>query len=193
MVKTIVYFRTSLSSIILQTIVLVALCFDIFACAVSTYALLKIWTREQCVLGILGMTIFYLGIPLILYIESTFLFGNIRLESNRVFNNGDKRFPKEKIQFRASVDYIDITSISIIPLNKNSKGESLFLLRPIPFLCLKTNNRSMRFSLHFMSSRTVRKLLLELSRRCKAVGNQISINVDSLLKDFLNSRLSITE
>ena len=40
-----------------------------------------------------------------------------------------------------------------------------------------------------MTKRAVRKLLTDLVERCKISGNEINVNIDALVEDFLVARL----
>lgn len=140
------------------------------------------------------MVVFYLGIPLLLYLEATFLLGPIRLETDRISTCGDKRIGREKIQYPASVEYADIAEVAIIPIRKNSRGGHAQLARPIPYLYIKTKRRkNVRFALHFMSAKSVRILLIDLRARCIDVGCDVKVEVDSLMADFSKARWATKE
>ena len=188
------FFKTSWDSLLFQSLIIAALGLDIYACIVSTHNVMVKNSIGENGIGIFAMIVFYLGIPIIIYLETTFIFGPIKLESTRICTNGDKRVFKEKIQYPASVEYTDIKGVTIIPIRKNSNGGSAQLARPIPYLCVETKKgKKVRFGLHFMSTRTVQKLLVGLHERCLKFNNDTDINVEKLINDFSEARWATKE
>ena len=120
--------------------------------------------------------------------------GNIVLEEKRIYCGGDNRPGRDKIQFKTSVEYKDIRKIGIVPLRKRSNGTSKSLMRPIPYLLIETNKgKNVLFGLHFMSSKTVKKMIDDLLKRCGQINNIIEIDSTKLLDDFEKAKFAINE
>ena len=186
--------RTSFDSLFFQAVIIAAF-------AGSIYVLIRIFKvvffdlpSDERWKGILVYTLFVLSLPMLVYLESTFWKGTIRLEESGIRSHGDNRLPREKIQYPASVEYQEIVDISILPLRKDSRGRYLRLARPIPYLCIRNKaGKCVRFSLHFMSRPTVRRLLEELQNRLGSADNQIPMDLDKLMRDFTNARWATKE
>lgn len=186
------FFKFSFDSLFFQAVIFAALVGCIYVLTRITGVVFVDMPPDERWKGILFYILFVLSVPTLLYFESTFWVGVIHLEDKRIRSRGDNRLPKEKIQYPASVEYKDIAEISISPLRKNSKGDYLSLSRPLPYLCIrKKNGKWVRFSLHFMSRATVRRLLEDLQNRCASTGIGVSMNLNELLTDFMNARWAI--
>ena len=187
--KTKYFFRTSVDSLFLQVLVFLGLGIDIFACISSTYGIIAVWSVQEYPLAIFGMIFFYLGLPLLLYIELTFILGVIRLEDDGIYNNGDIRLPREKIQYPVFASYNEIISLSIVACRNASNGKHINISRPIPYLFVLTRNKSTkRFSLHFMSKKSVLALLRDIDKMCALHQNVLDIDIDYLMKSFEEAR-----
>ena len=185
------FFRISVSSIIYQAITIVFFGFGIFFSILAINYLIS--TKDTTKTGFVVFLIVALlsGTFASLYIETTFIIGNIKLEGKQVANYGDRRMKREKIQYPAFAKYEEIRGLTIVSLGTASNGGKANLIRPIPFLVLELKNgKKARFALHFMSSRTVRKLLIELDFRCKSLNNQICLNIEELMKDFAKAKFA---
>lgn len=188
------FFRLSLDSIFFQAILLAGFGFDVYACVVSTIQVISFWGKGDNGLGVFVMVIFYLGIPMIGYLESTFLVGLIRLEPDGIMNKGDNRIGRDKIQYPAYVRYEEITSVSIVPYQKASNGKYASMVRPVPFLfVVNAKGKTMRFSLHFMSVKTIQRLLEDLQKNLGISGCKAQIDVETLLRDFKEARFATKE
>ena len=187
-----IYFRTSFLSLLSQLFCFLMLSADVYFLIPCTIGFFAPWDGKFSFLNIIVGIILYIGIPIVLSMWSFFVCGLIRLDSTRIYNRGS--FGKNKTQYPASVDFIDISSISVEPLRKKSNGQSDNSIRPIAYLCVHTKqDKVILFALHFMSARTVRKLIAELAKRCDNVGNKIELDIDNLIKDFWNARLAVEE
>lgn len=154
--------------------------------------LFKPWDEKLSFLNIIVFLVLLLFLIVTLSGFSFFVLGLIRLDSTRLYNRGN--IGKNKTQYPASVDFIDISSISIEPLRKKSNGAKDNSIRPIAYLCVHTKqDKTVLFALYLMSARTVRKLIVELAKRCEISGNKIEVNIDSLMKDFRDARFAIKE
>ena len=179
------YFRTSKTSLILQALVVTALLLSIFLAVFLTVSYFKVSYRtafERQVALVLAY-IFYIGILPLVYLELTFLFGNIILGKDKIYTRGELKFGIWKTQHYAEMEYKDIKRVAIMPLRRDSRGKFKQVLRPLPFMVLENNNgRKVLFSLRFMSVKTLDHLLTELSSRCSGP----TINVNQLVKEFGN-------
>ena len=179
------YFRTSKTSLILQALVITALLLSIFLAVFLnvSYFTLSFRTRFESHVALVLAYIFYIGILPLVYLELTFLFGNIILGKDKIYTRGELKFGIWKTQHYAEMEYKDIKRVAIMPLRRDSRGKFKQVLRPLPFMVLENNNgRKVLFSLRFMSVKTLDHLLTELSSRCSGP----TINVNQLVQEFGN-------
>lgn len=126
----------------------------------------------------------------LIHTELDIYIGIIRIESNGIRTKGDIRF--QKLQYPAHVLFEDIASMSIEPFRGSSNGEKIALLRPNPYLIIKKKNgRIIRFSLHVMSKRNVKKMLLCIKERAALYNSDLEIDVPKLLSDFNEARFAL--
>ena len=179
------YFRTSKSSIVLQSLIVTALLITIFLAVFLNvcYFTLSFRTRFESHVAIVFAVIFYIGIVPLAYLEAMFLFNNIVLGKDKMYTRGDLKLGKSKIQYRVEIEYKDVRRVAIMPLRRDSRGVYKEVLNPLPFMVIEKNNgRKVLFSLRFMSVKTLDHLLTELSSRCSGP----TINVNQLVKEFEN-------
>ena len=85
--------------------------------------------------------------------------------------------------------YENIVKIDIELLKRNSKGNYIALTRPLPFLVLSSNKgRKAYFGLHFMSKKTVYRLLIDLVEKCD--NKEVLFDIDNMMKTFNESKFS---
>ena len=183
--KTKRYFRTSKSSLVLQSLIVTALLITIFLAVFLnvSYFVLSFRTRFESHVAIVFAVIFYIGILPLAYLEAMFLFNNIVLGKDKMYTRGDLKLGKSKIQYRVEIEYKDIRRVAVMPLRRDSRGVYKEVLNPLPFMVIEKNNgRKVLFSLRFMSVKTLDHLLTELSSRCSGP----TINVNQLVKEFEN-------
>ena len=183
--KTKRYFRTSKSSLVLQSLIVTALLITIFLAVFLnvSYFTLSFRTRFESHVAIVFAVIFYIGIVPLAYLEAMFLFNNIVLGKDKMYTRGDLKLGKSKIQYRVEIEYKDVRRVAIMPLRRDSRGVYKEVLNPLPFMVIEKNNgRKVLFSLRFMSVKTLDHLLTELSSRCSGP----TINVNQLVKEFEN-------
>ena len=183
--KTKRYFRTSKSSLVLQSLIVTALLITIFLAVFLnvSYFTLSFRTRFESHVAIVFAVIFYIGIVPLAYLEAMFLFNNIVLGKDKMYTRGDLKLGKSKIQYRVEIEYKDIRRVAVMPLRRDSRGVYKEVLNPLPFMVIEKNNgRKVLFSLRFMSVKTLDHLLTELSSRCSGP----TINVNQLVKEFEN-------
>lgn len=179
------YFRTSKSSLVLQSLIVTALLITIFLAVFLnvSYFTLSFRTRFESHVAIVFAVIFYIGILPLAYLEAMFLFNNIVLGKDKMYTRGDLKLGKSKIQYRVEIEYKDIRRVAVMPLRRDSRGVYKEVLNPLPFMVIEKNNgRKVLFSLRFMSVKTLDRLLTELSSRCSGP----TINVNQLVKEFEN-------
>ena len=160
------YFRTSKSSLVLQSLIVTALLISIFLAVFLnvSYFTLSFRTRFESHVAIVFAVIFYIGILPLAYLEAMFLFNNIVLGKDKMYTRGDLKLGKSKIQYRVEIEYKDIRRVAIMPLRRDSRGVYKEVLNPLPFMVIEKNNgRKVLFSLRFMSGKTLAHLLTELS------------------------------
>ena len=183
--KTKRYFRTSKSSLVLQSLIVTALLITIFLAVFLnvSYFTLSFRTRFESHVAIVFAVIFYIGILPLAYLEAMFLFNNIVLGKDKMYTRGDLKLGKSKIQYRVEIEYKDVRRVAVMPLRRDSRGVYKEVLNPLPFMVIEKNNgRKVLFSLRFMSVKTLDHLLTELSSRCSGP----TINVNQLVKEFEN-------
>ncbi len=106
---------------------------------------------------------------------------NIHLTSEKIYMNDDWQKKKNKIQFYAEVKFVDIESIDIIWMNKNSQGKPIQsrLVSAIiqkPYLSImKKNGKVVNFFIMYISKKDIVKLVNEIRRRMHKMGNNIDI------------------
>ena len=146
--------------------------------------------------GDIAVSIFVISISLlsgfVFFWEILIFFtGCIKLDEDKIFSNGEiKNF--KKIQYPAKVKYIDIIEITVMVSRNATNGKYLNLSRPVPFLKIKTrNNKSVRFSLSFMASITLKRLLTDLKRHMKELGNDLDFDINKLVNDFKKAKFAV--
>lgn len=186
------YFRFSIDSVILQLITIFFVVGGLYFAVLSTRETVnEIIQGELKPIAIFATVVFYLGSFLFVYVELTFLIGNICLDVEKISVRGDIKYGREKLQYPTSIKYIDIANVEIVALKKNSKGQSALLSRPIPYLVITNKKgKKFRFGLHCMSKKTVKLLLEELLKKCEIIG-EIQYDVDTLYREFLEARLAV--
>ena len=154
------------------------------------------WRPSKPLIIIASICYFFVYIPVAIYIVLDFYVGLITIDDTKIYSKGDIRPKEEKLQYPASVDFINIVSVKIIPWQRASNGKSNRLVRPVPFLEIKTKHgrtKTVRFALYFMSYRFVRSLLNEIIERCEKCGNPIELDMIQAKKDFINARFAVKE
>lgn len=186
------FFRFSIDSVILQLITIFFVVGGLYFAVLSTRETVnEIIQGELKPIAIFATVVFYLGSFLFVYVELTFLIGNICLDVEKISVRGDIKYGREKLQYPTSIKYIDIANVEIVALKKNSKGQSALLSRPIPYLVITNKKeKKFRFGLHCMSKKTVKLLLEELLKKCEIIG-EIQYDVDTLYREFLEARLAV--
>ena len=149
------YFRFSIDSVILQLITIFFVVGGLYFAVLSTRETVnEIIQGELKPIAIFATVVFYLGSFLFVYVELTFLIGNICLDVEKISVRGDIKYGREKLQYPTSIKYIDIANVEIVALKKNSKGQSALLSRPIPYLVITNKKgKKFRFGLHCMSKK----------------------------------------
>ena len=186
------FFRFSIDSVILQLITIFFVVGGLYFAVLSTRETVnEIIQGELKPIAIFATVVFYLGSFLFVYVELTFLIGNICLDVEKISVRGDIKCGREKLQYPTSIKYIDIANVEIVALKKNSKGQSALLSRPIPYLVITNKKgKKFRFGLHCMSKKIVKLLLEELLKKCEIIG-EIQYDVDTLYREFLEARLAV--
>ena len=186
------YFRFSIDSVILQIITLLFVFTGLYFAILTTREIINKFIQGDFKTNLLFISIvYYLGSMLFVYVELTFLIGNICLDVEKIWVCGDIRYGREKLQYPTSINYVDIVNVEIVPLKKNSKGQSALLHRPIPYLVITNKKgKKFRFGLHFMSKKSVKSVLNELSKKTKEIKG-FQFDSAKLFNDFLNARLAV--
>ncbi len=178
-----IYFKTSTLSLILQGIIVTGLLVDIFLAVFlhTSYINANFRSDSERQFALIFSIIFYVGIIPLIYLELTFLLGNIILGKEKMFTRGD--FKPIKTQFYSEMKYEDIRKVSVMALRRDSRGKYKQALKPLPYILVESKNgRQVLFSLRYMSVKMVKRLLDELSNRCSGPA----INVHQLVKEFRN-------
>ena len=178
------YFKTSTSSLIIQAILVTSLLLDIFLAVFFnvSYLTTNFRSDSERQFAIILSVIFYVGILPLLYFELTFLLGNIILGKEKIYTHGDFKIGP-RTQFHTEMKYEDIRKVSVMALRRDSRGKYKQALKPLPYILVESKNgRQVLFSLRYMSVKTVKRLLDELSNRCSGPA----INVHQLVKEFRN-------
>ena len=179
-----IYFKTSTSSLIIQAILVTSLLLDIFLAVFfnASYLTTNFRSDSERQFAIILSVIFYVGILPLLYFELTFLLGNIILGKEKIYTHGDFKIGP-RTQFHTEMKYEDIRKVSVMALRRDSRGKYKQALKPLPYILVESKNgRQVLFSLRYMSVKTVKRLLDELSNRCSGPA----INVHQLVKEFRN-------
>lgn len=186
------FFRFSIDSVILQIITLLFIFAGFYFAVLTTREIISEFSQGKIKTILLFISIvFYIGSILFVYVELTFLIGNICLDVEKIFVRGDIKIGREKLQYPTYVNYIDIANVEIVALKKNSKGLSASLLRPIPYLVITSKKeKKYRFGLYFMSKKSVKNLLNELSKKTEEIQD-FRFDSAKLFKDYLNARLAV--
>lgn len=113
------YFRLSIDSIVLQIATLSFIVGCVYFSSLCTIAIISQASRDNNEwVAVFATAVLYFGTLLFVYVELTFLIGNICLGTDHISVRGDIKIGREKIQYPASIGYGDIVNIEIIPLRK---------------------------------------------------------------------------
>ncbi|MGI6768572.1 MAG: hypothetical protein ACOX43_05785 [Bacilli bacterium] len=121
------------------------------------------------------------------------LYTFIRFEHNRIVLNEKYIFMpddwlswKEKIQYKVTIYYDEITDINLVKTHTNSSGKRIKRapIIPLTFLEFKCSDGSYKriFILYFTKKQRI-KIINEIKKRMKAVGNYAAINETEKLLD----------
>ena len=179
------YFRTSVSSIILQGITIAFCGASFFYFGFFLIGMIKLG-KENPYLGIniFLIIVLFLGGLIFIYIMSTFYTGIVCLEKDKIVSYGDNRVGRSKIQYPAFAKYADIKDVRISALERKSDGSISLIIRPLPYLVITTNKTEVMFAIYMMRKETVRQLLTDLVNRCNSVNNYLTFDVEQLVEDF---------
>ena len=179
-----IYFKTATLSLILQGIIITGLLIDIFLAVFFnvSYLTANFRSESERQFALICSIIFYIGITPLIFLELTFLLGNIILGKDRIYTHGDFKIG-HKTQFPVEMKYDDIRRVTYISLRRDSRGGYKQSLKPLPYILIEgRNGRQVLFSLRLMSVKTVDHLLTALSNQ----SSGIAINVNQMVKEYKN-------
>lgn len=188
------YFRLSFGSLFLQSILISAFILVTYYAIYFTYALIIVGSKDDFTAVIIMTIVFYLGIPMIIHGELTFLIGNVQLNSQGICIRSDLKHGNEKLQYPTSINYPDIAEVTVKALKRNSKGQFVPISRPVPYLViLDKKGKKYRFGIYMMTKRAVRRLLVDLLDMCQKSNNDVHFDIEKLVKDFSAARFAVIE
>ena len=136
---------------------------------------------EDIVGKIIVRILYFLGVALFfkefIRIESI----NIHLDHEKIFMKDDGLPKKERVQYYAEVRFVDIESVDIIRTEKNSKGkkiDSKLISGSVikPYLSIKSKSGgTANFFIMYMAKKDVIKLIDEIKKRMRNVGNMADV------------------
>lgn len=187
------YYRLSIVYLFLNAFLISCLILDIYFCIDLTKTLITAESTDNSGALIFATIVLYLAIPFTIYGELVLLIGNIQLNPQGICIRGDLKNSREKLQYPTSVYYSDIADVSIVALQRNSKGQFVSISRSIAYLVIiDKKGKKHRFGLYSMTKRTVRKLLVDLLHMCQE-NNSANFDVEKLVKDFSIARFAMEE
>lgn len=187
------YYRLSIVYLFLNAFLISCLILDIYFCIDLTKTLITAGSTDNSSALIFATIVLYLAIPFPIYGELVLIIGNIQLNPQGICIRGDLKNSREKLQYPTSVYYSDIADVSIVALQRNSKGQFVAISRPIAYLVIiDKKGKKHRFGLYSMTKRTVRKLLVDLLHMCQE-NNSVNFDVEKLVKDFSVARFAMEE
>lgn len=187
------YYRLSIVYLFLNAFLVSCLILDIYFCIDLTKALISAGSTDNSGALIFATIVLYLAIPFTIYGELVLIIGNIQLNPQGICIRGDLKNSREKLQYPTSVNYSDIVDVSIVALQRNSKGQFVAISRPIAYLVIiDKKGKKHRFGLYSMTKRTVRNLLVDLLHMCQE-NNSANFDVEKLVKDFSVARFAMEE
>lgn len=132
-----------------------------------------------------------LGIMFLLYTSIRFLLAlKIHLRKEDIATFGDMLPKFEKIQYKCLVKYTEIKNISIIASEKNSLNKNIqlkFVSSAMPkkyFAFELINGKTKRICIQYYNKRQVVKMLNYISQNMKNSGNENTLNIDEIMKDW---------
>lgn len=141
---------------------------------------------------------------LVILLVGTFMFlmffiqlehNNIHLTNDKIYMNDDWNKKTDKIQYYSEVNFIDIEAVDIIWTKKDSKGKiirsklmSAYVVKP--YLSIKTKDgKVVNFFILYIVKKDVIKIINEIRRRMKNVGNNTEIIDDDEAYSKINKKL----
>ena len=137
-----------------------------------------------------GFTIF------LFMIIDLFILGHPTTDNEKIYCSNGHRYKNLHlfIQYKNSVYFKDIKSISIASLSTDSKGRKIPHFGPDPYLYIKNKEDEIfRFYLAHYTLRSVKKLLKDIENRCNNVGTYIYIDIPKLLLDYKSARRAVSD
>lgn len=152
---------------------------------------------SDIIISIILLTLYFTATLLILKLFIRFEHNNIHLTNDKIYMNDDWNNKKNKIQYYAEVNFVDIESVDIIWTKRNSKGKlirSRFVSALVekPYLSIKNKkHETINFFVMYISKKDVIKIINEIRYRMKNVNNRTAIIRDEEAYFKLNKKCRI--
>lgn len=152
---------------------------------------------SDIIISIILLTLYFTATLLILKLFIRFEHNNIHLTNDKIYMNDDWNNKKNKIQYYAEVNFVDIESVDIIWTKRNSKGKlirSRFVSALVekPYLSIKNKkHETINFFIMYISKKDVIKIINEIRYRMKNVNNRTAIIRDEEAYFKLNKKCRI--
>lgn len=152
---------------------------------------------SDIIISIILLTLYFTATLLILKLFIRFEHNNIHLTNDKIYMNDDWNNKKNKIQYYAEVNFVDIESVDIIWTKRNSKGKlirSRFVSALVekPYLSIKNKkHETINFFVMYISKKDVIKIINEIRYRMKNVNNRTAIIRDEEAYFKLNKKSRI--
>lgn len=130
------------------------------------------------------LTIYFIGCGGLLRVFLRLEHNNVHLTNDKIYMKDDWSNKRDKIQYYSEVKFIDIESIDIIWTRKNSKGKTIKSTNASsyvekPYISIKNKNGVItNFLVLYIRKKDVVRIINEIRRRMKNVGNHTSIIED---------------
>ena len=130
-----------------------------------------------------------------------FLIGNcyfhITFNKLNVSITGDISPKDEKIQYKCSVKYEDITGIDLIMSSNDSRNKKIKLawissMVPKSYIEIKTNDKTERFCVTYYGGWQKKQLVNEIKKRCAEIGNNIEAeDTEVMYQNYLKKKKAV--
>ena len=110
---------------------------------------------------------------------------------------GDISPKDEKIQYKCSVKYEDITGIDLIMSSNDSRNKKIKLawissMVPKSYIEIKTNDKTERFCVTYYGGWQKKQIVNEIKKRCAEIGNYIEAeDTEVMYQNYLKKKKAV--
>ena len=117
---------------------------------------------------------------------------HITFDKVKVSITGDFLPKDDKVQYACAVRYDEIISVNLIYSSNDSRDRKIRMdtgSMPKTYIEIRTENKMYRLCVTYYSKYQIKKIINELKKRCKQVGNNVDIlDGDKMYEDYIKNK-----